>query len=143
MPLKIEDDGTVVGYMTTAVKDVTVGSMPFLLCKSVVAKTVQNFVSLLEERYLGTTFHRLVPCFVLKGGSESESITKQQFDDEKDSLMTRILCAKTLKSVVGGAPRQQQQQQQRHEMYDPTDQMNHDGMDNEQMGAQRLLKKRK
>uniref|UniRef100_A0A7S2UIX7 PPIase cyclophilin-type domain-containing protein n=1 Tax=Attheya septentrionalis TaxID=420275 RepID=A0A7S2UIX7_9STRA len=48
--------------------------------------------------------------------------------------------AKNLKSVVGGEPRQQQQ---RHEMYDPTDRMNNDGMDDEQVGAQRLSKEMK
>ncbi|CDJ35840.1 LOW QUALITY PROTEIN: 18 kDa cyclophilin, putative [Eimeria mitis] len=60
-------------YMEIAINGEAIGFLNFKLRPDVVPKTVKNFVDLLP-RYTGTSFHRIIPDFMVQGGDVQRNV---------------------------------------------------------------------
>ncbi|CDJ50483.1 18 kDa cyclophilin, putative [Eimeria brunetti] len=60
-------------YMEISINGASVGFLNFNLRPDVVPKTVKNFVDLLP-RYQGTSFHRIIPDFMVQGGDVQRNV---------------------------------------------------------------------
>ena len=80
-------------FMDIKINEEDVGRIVFELFEDIVPYTVENFIYMCQNHYMGSTFHRIIKDFVIQGGdyingdgTGSNSIFGQKFKDENFDL---------------------------------------------------------